>query len=217
MSAGRHVTSSLALSDEELMRQLAAGRQESLGRLHRRYAALIFRTAAYALDRGAAEEIVQDVFLAVWRNAGVFSPERGAFRSWVLRIAHFRILNELRRRRSLPRVQPDPDGLLLASLPDGGPEPEELAWRESLRPVVQSACKQLPRSQRQAVDLAFFKDLSHHEVAAELGIPLGTVKTRIRTGLQNLRGKLANFSSRELVAAQRGGRTVDRKLEREAC
>jgi len=207
MSAVRPMPSPHALSDEELMRQLAAGRQESLGRLHRRYAPLVFKKAAYSLDRSTAEEIVQDVFLAVWRNAGVFSPERGAFRPWVLRIAHFRILNELRRRRRLPRLEPDPDGSLLASLPDDGPEPEELAWRESLRPAMRSACRELPRSQRQAVDLAFFKDLSHQEVAAELRIPLGTVKTRIRTGLRKLRGKLAakvnddtDFSSRHFDA-----------------
>src|SRR6516225_457018 len=158
MSAVRPMPSPHALSDEELMRRLAAGRQESLGRLHRRYAPLVFKKAAHSLDRSTAEEIVQDVFVAVWRNAGVFSPERGAFRPWVLRIAHFRILNELRRRRRLPRLEPDPDGSLLASLPDDGPEPEELAWRESLRPAMRSACRELPRSQRQAVDLAFFKD-----------------------------------------------------------
>ena len=190
MSAVRPMPSPPILSDEELMHQLAAGRQESLARLHRRYAPLVFRTAAHSLDRSTAEEIVQDVFMAVWRNAAVFTPKRGAFRPWLLQIARFRILNELRRRRRHPRLQPDPDGLLLAGLPDHGPGPEELAWRESLRPVMRSACKELPRSQRQAVDLAFFKDLSHQEVAAELRIPLGTVKTRIRIGLRKLRGKL---------------------------
>jgi len=108
-----------------------------------------------------------------------------------LQIAHFRILNELRRRRRRPFVQPDPEGLLLASLSDDGPEPEELAWRASLRAGMQSACRELPRPQREVVDLAFFQDLSHQEVAAELGIPLGTIKTRIRTGLRTLRAKLA--------------------------
>jgi RNA polymerase sigma-70 factor (ECF subfamily) len=168
---------------------------------------LVFTTAAHSLDHSTAEEIVQDVFLAVWRNAAVFTPKRGAFRPWLLQIAHFRILNEHRRRRHRPRLQPDTDGLLLASLPDDGPGPEELAWRESLRPVMRSACRELPRSQRQAVDLAFFKDLSHQEVATELRIPLGTVKTRIRTGLRKLRGKLApkvndhtDFSSRHFDA-----------------
>src|SRR6185369_5411347 len=84
--------------DEELMRQVAGGSAEALGLLHRRFARLIFRLAAPTLDRAAAEDLVQDVFLAVWRNAGRFDPERGTVRSWVLQIAHFRLLNELRRR-----------------------------------------------------------------------------------------------------------------------
>jgi len=191
MIALRTVPSPHALSDEELMWRLAAGRQESLARLYRRYASLVFNMAARSLDHGTAEEIVQDVFLAVWRNASTFTPERGAFRPWVLQIAHFRILNELRRRRRRPPVQPDPDGLVLASLPDDGPELEELAWRASLRARAQSACKDLPQPQREAVELAIFKDLTHQEVAAELRIPLGTVKTRIRSAIQKLRDKLA--------------------------
>src|SRR5262249_5472966 len=120
-------------SDEELMRQLAAGAQEALGPLYSRYARLIFHLAVQTLDRPAAEEIVQDVFLAVWRRAITFDPAWGTFRPWVLQIAHFRILNELRRRSRQPQVEPDPDGLLSASLPDDTPEPTEATWRASLR------------------------------------------------------------------------------------
>ena len=183
--------SSPVLSDEDLVRQLAAGQQEAFGRLYRRYASLLFRVAARSLDHSTAEEIVQDVFMAVWRGAAVFTPERGTFRAWVLRIAHFRVLNELRRRRRRPQLKPDPDGVLLANLPGGGPKPEDSAMREALRPVIQSACQELPRPQQRAVDLAFFKNLSHQEAAAEVGIPLGTFKTRVRTAIRDLRGKLA--------------------------
>jgi len=178
-------------SDEELMRQLAAGAQEALGPLYSRYARLIFHLAVRTLDRPAAEEIVQDVFLAVWRRAATFDPARGAFRPWVLQIAHFRILNELRRRNHQPQLEPDPDGLYLANLPDEGPEPAEATWRASLRAMLQTAWADLPAPQRQALDLAFGEDLTHEQVAAELNLPLGTAKTRIRTGLQNLRSKLA--------------------------
>src|SRR5438105_3860067 len=80
-------------SDEELMLQLARGRQDALGPLYTRYVGLIFNLASQALDRAGAEEIVQEVFLAVWRRADSFDPERGAFRPWVLQIAHHRILN----------------------------------------------------------------------------------------------------------------------------
>jgi RNA polymerase sigma-70 factor, ECF subfamily len=180
------------LSDEDLVRQLAAGQHEAFGRLYRRYASFLFRVAARSLDRGTAEEIVQDVFMVVWRGAAVFTPERGTFRAWVLQIVHFRVLNELRRRRRRPQPQPDPDGVVLASLPDDGPEPEDFAVRKALRPVIRSACEELPRPVRQAVALAFFKDLTHREGAAELGIPLGTFKTHVRAGVRELRGKLAH-------------------------
>src|SRR5215472_2210732 len=76
------------LSDEELMLHLAAGEQEALAPLHSRYAPLIFNLAAQSLDRAAAEEIVQDVFLAIWRKAETYDPARGALRPWLLRIAH---------------------------------------------------------------------------------------------------------------------------------
>jgi RNA polymerase sigma-70 factor (ECF subfamily) len=104
-----------SLSDEELMGQLAAGRQEALGPLHGRYATLVFNLAARTLDRATADEVVQDVFVAVWRKAGTFDPARGSFRAWVLQIAHFRVINELRQRGRHPRVEPE------------GPAPRERA------------------------------------------------------------------------------------------
>src|SRR4030095_17110659 len=116
-------------SDEELLQQLAAGQQEALGPLYSRYARLIFHLAARTLDRPAAEEIVQDVFWAVWRRASTFDPGKGAFRPWVLQIAHNRILNALRQRRRRPQLEPDPDGLPVADLPDDGTEPAETVWQ----------------------------------------------------------------------------------------
>jgi len=173
--------------DEELMRFVAAGDQEALGPLHARYASLVFGVAARSLDAAAAEEIVQETFLTVWRKADTFDPERGAFRPWLLRIAHLRVANELRRRGRRPAVMPDPEGGRLAAVPDGSPEPDEAAWRECRRSAVQSAVAALPPAQRQALSLAFFDDLTHEQVASFLGLPLGTAKTRIRTGLQRLR------------------------------
>jgi RNA polymerase sigma factor (sigma-70 family) len=174
-------------SDEELMHELAAGHQDALAPLHSRYAALIFNLAAQTLDRAAAEEIVQDVFLVVWRKAETFDPARGAFRPWVLRITHMRIINELRRRGRRPQAAPDPEGLRLMAVPDGSPLPDEAAWREYRRATVQEAVSHLPPPQRQALSLAFFDDLTHEQIATFLNLPLGTAKTRIRTGLQKLR------------------------------
>src|SRR5262245_14749398 len=176
--------------DEELMRQVAGGSAEALGLLHRRYARLVFGLAVSTLDRAAAEDLVQDVFLAVWRNAGRFDPERGTVRAWLMQIAHFRILNELRRRSRQPEILPDADGLVLAGIPAGDPGPAEATWQEHRRAVLSSALDELPAAQREALGLAFLEDLTHEEVAAELGVPLGTAKTRIRAGLQKLRGTL---------------------------
>lgn len=191
MSTVRLVRPYQDLSDEELMRELAAGRQEALGPLHSRYAALIFNLAAQTLDRAAAEEIVQDVFLLVWRKADTYDPARGAFRPWVLRIAHLRVINELRRRGRRPTAVADPEGLRLMSLPDTSAPPDEAAWREYRRATLQDAVAHLPPPQRQALSLAFFDDLTHEQVASFLDVPLGTAKTRIRAGLQKLRVSLA--------------------------
>jgi len=177
-------------SDEELMLQLAAGQEEALGPLYSRYAARIFHLAARNLDRPTAEEIVQEVFLTVWRQASRFDPEQGAFRPWVFQIAHFRIANELRRRSRRPQIEPDPEGFHLGNLADETPQPDEAIWRAQRRTAVRAAVDDLPPPQRQAVRLAFFEGLTHEQVAALLNLPLGTAKTRIRAGLQKLRTSL---------------------------
>src|SRR5213080_3275662 len=110
--------------DDELMRQVADGSAEALGLLHRRFARVIFGLAVQSLDRAAAEDLVQDVFLAVWRNARRFDPERGSVRTWVLQIAHFRLLNELRRRSRQPEIVAD-DGAALGGVADDDPGPVE--------------------------------------------------------------------------------------------
>lgn len=178
------------LSDEELMGLLATGREDALAPLHGRYAAQVFGLAARSLDGAAAEEIVQDVFVQIWRNAGRYDAARGPVRPWLLRIAHLRVANELRRRGRRPRVVPDPEGSVLASIPDREPEPDEASWHEFRRSTIQAAVAALPPAQRQALSLAFFDDLTHEQVATFLGLPLGTAKTRIRSGLQHLRTSL---------------------------
>src|SRR5437870_13889570 len=116
-------------SDAELMRRVAAGSEEALGLVYRRFVRLILGLASQTVDRAAAEDIVQDVFLAVWRNAAQFDPERGSVRAWILQIAHFRLLNELRRRSRQPEIASDPDGLVLDGLPAADLGPAEVASR----------------------------------------------------------------------------------------
>jgi RNA polymerase sigma factor (sigma-70 family) len=200
MRAGHGTPDSGGVSDETLMHQLASGRQEALGPLYSRYAARIFRLAAQSLSRPAAEEVVQDVFLTIWRKAAAFDPKRGAFQPWIYQIAHFRILNELRQQRRRPVTDQEPDGLGMAELADPDPDPHETVWREEQRAALRSAIEALPPAQRRALDLAFFEDLSHQQVAAELGVPLGTTKTRIRAGLQKLRASVSPLVAAFVVA-----------------
>jgi RNA polymerase sigma-70 factor (ECF subfamily) len=183
------------------MSRLAAGRQDALGLLHGRYAPLVFSLAAQSLGRSSAEEIVQDVFVAIWRKADTFDPARGTFRAWALRITHLRVLNELRRRGRRPRVEPDPEGLRLGNLPEPGPGPDEEAWRDHRRAIVRAAVEALPPPHRQALRLAFLEDLTHQQIAEFLDLPLGTAKTRIRAGLRTLRTHLAPLFAAGLLIA----------------
>jgi RNA polymerase sigma factor (sigma-70 family) len=196
MTAADTLTSprSPSLSDEDLMGQLAAGRPEALGPLHDRYAALVCGLAARSLDQAVAEEISQDVFLAVWRHAEAFDPTRGSFRAWVVRIARTRVLNELRRRGRRPRSTSSPD-TGDDQFPDPAPGPAEAVWREHRRAAVRSAVEALPPRQRMALSLAFLEDLTHEQVAACLNLPLGTTKSRIRAGINSLRTRLAPLAT----------------------
>src|SRR5258708_4044588 len=184
-------------SDDELMRDLAHGQQEALGPLYSRYAALVFHMAHQSLDRPAAEEIVQEVFLTIWRGAASFDPAQGGFRPWLLRLVHWKILNELRRRRRRPaedKVEGS-DEDRFQQLADLDPGPEERAWQNEHGQIVHSALAALPPKQRQAVALAFLEDMTHEQVAKALDVPLGTAKTRLRSGLQILRLQLAPIAA----------------------
>lgn len=178
-------------SDESLIREVATGEDGALAALYARYAPLVFGVAVKSLDKPAAEEIVQDVFLALWQHAGDYDPERGPLRPWLLQIARHRVLNELRRRSRRPRADEDGAAERLAQLADPDPGPLAAAWREYRRAAVRSALEVLPPAQRQALGLAFFEDLTHEQVAEALELRLGTAKTRIRSGLQRLRRQLS--------------------------
>jgi RNA polymerase sigma-70 factor (ECF subfamily) len=181
-------------SDEELMADLASGQQDALGPLYSRYASLVFQIGVQSLDRAAAEELVQEVFLTIWRGAGSFDPNQGAFRPWLLRLTHWKILNELRRRRRRPSTAGDDDDPL-EQVVDRAPGPEERAWQTEHEHIVKSALEALPPKQRQAIALAFLEDMTHEQVARTLDVPLGTAKTRIRSGLHLLRSHLAPMAA----------------------
>jgi len=179
--------------DEELVSQIAAGRHEALERLHERYGSVLRSIASRQLDRPSAEEIVQDVFLTVWQHAHRFDPDRGSFCPWMFQIARRRISNELRRRHSRPQLQSDPEGGILNGLADNAPGVPEQVARDERRFAVRRALRLLSARQRQAVAMAFLDELTHEQIAKVLRVPLGTTKTRIRSGLLKLRLELTSM------------------------
>ncbi len=144
-------------------------------------------------DGGAAEELTQEVFVRLWKNAASFEPGRGRVSAWLLRIAHNLALNEVRRRASRPVIAYDADwevesgGIEDADAQD---DPAMAAWLAERASVIRAALDELPAPQRQAIAMAFFDGLTQAEIAAATGDPLGTVKSRIRIGMQRLRDLL---------------------------
>lgn len=196
--------------DGALLRRVRNGEEEALQELHRRYAPLIFHLACRTLDRAAAEEIVQDTFLAVWRRAADFDPARGSFRTWLVSIGRHRVLDELRARSRRPQADGEL-GLDQAAFSAQDPLPDETLWREYQRDAVSEAMAALPEPQRAALRLAFFADLSHQEVAKALKVPLGTAKTRIRSGLRLLERHLGGLVALLTVAVIGGGSWLFRR------
>jgi|HubBroStandDraft_1064217.scaffolds.fasta_scaffold03355_7 RNA polymerase sigma factor (sigma-70 family) len=169
-------------TDEELVTRLGAGDEDALRALHHRYAALVFTVAARFVDVTTAEEVVQDVFVTLWRKHETFDPARGVFKSWIVQIARRRALNELRRKEGRGPHSDEP----LAQLPDSAIEPDEAQWLAHRRAVIRAAVDALPAAQRQALSLAFFDELTHEQIASVLSTPVGTTKTRIRLALKRL-------------------------------
>ena len=187
-------------SDEALIAQLAAGDREKIVPLLVRYAPRVLNLASSAVDRSAAEEIVQDVFVQVWRGASSFDPDRGTFRTWLFAITRSRIANELRRRGRRPDTRATNNDAEWTSVADPAPAPDDKVWLDFRRQTLRAAVDSLPVKQRQALSLAFFEELTHEQVAAALDVPLGTAKTRIRSALESLRSQLAPLRASFVIA-----------------
>lgn len=175
------------LSDEELVASCARGERAALSALYDRYATLVFSLVNRMLGRGmVAEEVTQDTFVLLWRRASQFAPERGRVLPWLLTIARNRAIDELRRR------QTGPEQVELVDAADGYPGLEDLSLQ---RIQMRRALAQLPAAQREALELAYYGGMTQQEVAEYLGLPLGTIKTRMRIGLQRLRDLLKEHES----------------------
>ncbi|HEV8459452.1 MAG TPA: sigma-70 family RNA polymerase sigma factor [Gaiellaceae bacterium] len=175
----------MAETDEELLAAIARGDERALGELYDRLGGVAYRLAVRVLrDPALAQDAVQDAFLAVWRTAAAFDPARGKASTWLLTLVHRRAVDVV-RREDRRRAEPLDDAPVAA-----GDAVDESAEVREERRRVQAALAQLPPDQREALELAYYGGLSQSELAERLGVPLGTVKSRMFTGLSKLRDLL---------------------------
>ena len=174
--------------DKDLVAETAAGDRKAFTELYRRYSPSAFGLALRILaERAMAEEVLQEVFLSVWRRAEAYDPARGSVRSWLFSQIHHRAVDVVRReeaerRRSPINTEPDYD--------DGVDEVIEEGWLSARREQVAGALKALSTEQREVIDLAYFQGLTQTQVAKETGVPLGTVKSRTLAAMRRLRDAL---------------------------
>jgi RNA polymerase sigma-70 factor (ECF subfamily) len=170
------------LSDEALVLLAARSEESALAELYDRYGRTVYGLALRVLrDQALAEDATQETFLTIWRTASQFVPERGKASTWILTLAHRRavdaVRHEQRRRSDSLERAPEPAA-------DGA---EEDAWLRLQRERVQSALRRLPDAQREALELAYYGGFTQSELAERLGQPLGTIKSRMFSGLSRMR------------------------------
>jgi RNA polymerase sigma-70 factor (ECF subfamily) len=179
------------LADEELMPWIGRKDAEAFEVFYDRHGGAAFSLAYRILgDRNAAEDCIQEAFISIWRSGGRFDPTRGSVRSWTLSIVRNRAIDALRSKAGkAPKLTFDDDAIL-ESRPAEELTDEE-AMRQETATEVRGAISQLPGEQSKVIQLAYFGGFSQSEVARMLNVPLGTVKGRMRLGLEKIRGKLA--------------------------
>ena len=177
------------LADEELIQLAEQGRADAFELIYERHASAAF-SLAYRIcgTRSRAEDATQEAFLSIWRGGGRYSRERGSVRTWVLGIVHHRSIDALRRNLVHDRRRASDEGMEerfeARELTDA-----EAARREEAR-TVRAALDELPAEQCQVIELAYFGGFTHSEIAETLEMPIGTVKGRMRLGLEKLRSRL---------------------------
>jgi len=176
----------MAMAGETLVRRMAAGDREAFGTFYDRYAPLVFPLIVRIVrDRSDAADVLQDVFWEAWQGAPAYDPARGTPEAWMITRARTRAIDRVRavRRRGETFVPPVDESLAAAPAETGG----DAAERAEDRGVIRSALQTLSPPQREAIELAYYAGLTQTEIAERLKQPLGTVKTRIRLGLERLR------------------------------
>ena len=184
----------LVLADEDLISLVEGGDAEAFAVLYDRHSRAAFSLAYRMMgERQAAEDLAQDSFLKIWRAAGSYRVERGSVRTWILSIVHNRGIDQLRSLASRRRTQDKVEASATKTQPS---EAFAEAWRNSQRDQVREALSTLPADQLKILELAYFSGYTHVEIADLLGLPLGTVKGRMRLGLKKIR---TFFDSRDVA------------------
>ena len=182
------------ISDPELMNAIRRQDRQAFETLFDRYNHLVFSTAYRVLqDVHGAEDVAQEVFVRLWRNPGRYDETRGRFSGWLAIVTRNRAIDEVRSRRRRPpsesqlRNPDDPVALADTSPSEAAQSALDLADMSDQREMVRKALADLPETQRMTIELAYYEGLTQVEIAKELDTPLGTVKTRVRLGMQKLR------------------------------
>jgi RNA polymerase sigma-70 factor (ECF subfamily) len=172
-------------SDQELLAAIQRKEIRSLELIYDRYGTFAFSLAARILeDKALAEDVVQEVFFNLWRQASTFDVDKGSVRNWLLSCTHHRAIDFLRQRQGKTRRDFD---INEAEYLLKGPDPWEEVARNGDRELLKKAISQLPQEQRKTLEMAYFGGLSHAEVAEAMRVPLGTVKGRLRLAVEKLR------------------------------
>ena len=177
--------------DRQLLQRIVNQDKDALDILYSRYVTSVYSMALHMLKQPPlAEEATQDVFLNIWLKASSFNAERGQARSWIMSVAHHRVVDVIRSRRRTYSMT-DPEGYeTLERIPAGGASVESQVEQNLDRERIERALSTLPESQREVIVLAYFEGYSQSEMAEFLSLPLGTIKTRVRLAMQKLRSAL---------------------------
>lgn len=182
------------LADEDLLTLVERADPQAFEVIYDRHSRVAYSLAFRLLgDRQAAEDLVQDAFLAVWRGSASYAPARGSVRNWLLSILHNRGVDRLRTMAAMARRQEALEQVTLRE--PAGPDAATEAVGRAMAGSVRSELDELPEEQLQVLKLAYYGGFTHQEIASMLELPLGTVKSRMRLGLERLRKGLGGVAT----------------------